>query len=343
MDDCKNIRLATTCGLEMDAQGWSCSVVSRRTDEVARNESPFWVRPSAVRRKHLFTGTYFQLDVRFSSPVLSGGHLRGRVFLVFLFELAATRLALPQSWISQGPGPSLNGQTEGIGDNPVAGAIDAIALGANPSILYVGTVNGGVWKTTNATFPRPSWIPLTDLKLPALSINSLAISPTDGNTLFVGTGSTSAFSCQGSPGIGVAKSTDGGNTWNVLAVDTFAGKAINSIVPTSISGGQVVLAATADKQGGVYRSADGGKTFVRISGAQGSGLPDAGVSSLIADPGNSNRFYAAVPSGYPKSTSDPCLSPFQSSREGPGIYVSIDGGVTWKLASSGIPADSLQR
>src|SRR5215472_7425012 len=122
MDDCKNIRLATTCGLEMDAQGWSCSVVSRRTDEVARNESPFWVRSSAVRRKHLFTGTYFQLDVRFSSPVLFGGHLRGRVFLVFLFELAATRLALPQSWISQGPGPSLNGQTEGIGDNPVAGA-----------------------------------------------------------------------------------------------------------------------------------------------------------------------------------------------------------------------------
>src|SRR5215475_14372358 len=85
-------------------------------------------------KKALIYWNVFPFGVRFSSPVLSGGHVRGRVFLVFLFGLAAVRLALPQSWISQGPGPSLNGQTEGIGDNPVNGAIDAIALGANRSI-----------------------------------------------------------------------------------------------------------------------------------------------------------------------------------------------------------------
>jgi hypothetical protein len=41
--------------------------------------------------------------------------VKGRVCLIVcLFELAAARLALPLSWKPQGPGPSLNGQTEGI-------------------------------------------------------------------------------------------------------------------------------------------------------------------------------------------------------------------------------------
>jgi hypothetical protein len=91
--------------------------------------------------------------------------VKGRVCLIVcLFELAAARLALPLSWKPQGPGPSLNGQTEGIcselvncprpkGDNPVAGAVNAIVLGATPNVLYVGAVNGGVWMTTNATSP----------------------------------------------------------------------------------------------------------------------------------------------------------------------------------------------
>src|SRR6516162_330670 len=157
-------------------------------------------------------------------------------------SVGAAALAAP-AWVEQGPGPILNGQDEGLTNNPVAGAINAI-VPISADIVFVGTVNGGVWKTSNATAATPTWTPLTDAQLPALSINSLAVSPVDSNTLFAGTGSTSSFSFNGSPGFGVARSTDGGATWTVVAAATFAGRRIASIVPTTLSGGNVVLAAT---------------------------------------------------------------------------------------------------
>jgi hypothetical protein len=157
---------------------------------------------------------------------------------------AAPAFSAPR-WVEEGPGPILNGQTQGLPDNPVAGAINAIAASRiNPGLVYVGTVNGGIWKTTNATADSPSWSPLTDRRLPGLSINSLAISPVNSHILFAGTGSTSSFASDGSPGFGVARSTDGGRSWAVLSGGTFAGVPIDSIVPTALDGGNVVLAAT---------------------------------------------------------------------------------------------------
>src|SRR4029077_1292415 len=126
-----------------------------------------------------------------------------------------------------------------------AGAINAIATDpANANLVYVGTVNGVIWKTTNAIAANPTWIPLTDLQLPALSIRSLAISPVDSNTIFAGTGSSSSLSSLGTPGFGVARSTDGGDTGMVCAGSTVTGKRIPSIVPTMLAGGNVLFAST---------------------------------------------------------------------------------------------------
>src|SRR5215472_1492991 len=176
----------------------------------------------------------------------AGSHLAFTAALVVVVRLtyAAPAVSAPR-WVEEGPGPILNGQTQGIPNNPVAGAINAIvASQINPDLLYVRTVNGGVWKTTNATADSPRWTRLTDRKLPGLSIISLAVSPVNSRILFAGTGSTSSFAFDGSPGFGVARSNDGGRTWTVLAEDTFAGRRINSIVPTALDGGNVVLAAT---------------------------------------------------------------------------------------------------
>ena len=210
------------------------------------------------------------------------------------------------------------------GPNPVAGAINAIVPDpSSADIVFVGTVNGGVWKTTNATAASPTWTPLTDTLLPALSINSLAVSPVDSNTLFAGTGSTSSDAFYGCPGFGVARSTDGGATWTVSAGATFAGKRIASIVPTTLSSGNAVLAATLFDRGGVYRSTDDGVTFVQISGNGTSSLPSGGVSKLIADPGNANRFYAGVPEAF-------------GGGAAAGVYRSVDGGVTWTQVNTGL-------
>jgi hypothetical protein len=152
-----------------------------------------------------------------------------------------------------------------------------------------GLVSGGVWKTSDATAAVPTWIPLTDHQLPELPIKSLAVSPVNSRTLFAGTGSTTSFNRFGSLGIGVARSTNGGETWKVVASSTFTGRAIQNIVPTTLNGGKVILAATWLDAGGVYRSTDNGDTFTRISGNGTSGLPNSGVTNLITDPSNANR------------------------------------------------------
>src|SRR5438445_5915445 len=166
-----------------------------------------------------------------------------RCFAAILLSLSVVvdASAAPKIWVEQGPGPTLDGQTEGLLNNPVSGAVNAIAVSpSDRDVVYVGTVNGGIWKTTNASADNPTWIPLTDRRLPALSINSLAISPVHPDTLFAGTGSTSSFGLLGSPGFGVARSTNGGKSWKVLASSTFTGRRINSILPSSLKKGEVV-------------------------------------------------------------------------------------------------------
>ena len=78
-------------------------------------------------------------------------------------------------WLPQGPGPTQNGQVENVApNNEVVGAIHTLAAHpTNPDILYAGAVNGGIWRTMNATAASPTWTPLTD-DLRSLSIGALA-------------------------------------------------------------------------------------------------------------------------------------------------------------------------
>jgi hypothetical protein len=238
----------------------------------------------------------------------------------------STPAALAQ-WVEQGPGPTLHGQVEGLPGKPVSGPVNAIAVDlAHPGTIYLGTANGGVWKSINANTSSPTWKPLTDLQLPALSINSIAISPLNSSTIFAGTG-TRFLGLEGARGFGVIRSTDAGATWSILAASTLGvGANINSIVPlartTGGLAGQVILAATQFEPPGVHRSTNGGDSFTRISGS--NGLPSTGVSSLVADPTNSSRVYAAVP--------------FANLTSGnvSGVYRSDDAGLSWTPVNTGL-------
>jgi hypothetical protein len=245
------------------------------------------------------------------------------------------RLVPSQTWIEQGPGVILGGaQLPPL--YPTTGAVEALAIDpTNADVVYAGTVNGGVWKTTNATSQSPTWAPLTDQQLPYLDINSLAVSPVNPNAVYAGTGPTSSLGFAGAPGFGIARSLDGGAHWQVLGSDVLAAQAIRSIVPTTLDGGQVVLAASLYRDdrflgrpsapgGGVYRSTDGGGTWTQISGVPGTGLPAEGVSDLVADPGNPERFYAAV-SDY-----------FFGDTGNEGVYRSDDGGQAWTPVNTGL-------
>ena len=64
------------------------------------------------------------------------------------------------NFIPQGPGPIVSGQTEGLTNNPVTGAVNAIAPDpSNANRVFIGTVNGGIWMTNNATVASPELDP----------------------------------------------------------------------------------------------------------------------------------------------------------------------------------------
>jgi hypothetical protein len=234
----------------------------------------------------------------------------------------------------QGPGPLLDGQPLGLEPqgNPDVGAVNALAPDpTNANVLYAGTTDGGIWRTTNATASSPAWTPIADNQ-PALAIGAIAISPLDSNTLYAGTGSFTNGSFggygqnNGGTALGVLKSSDGGNSWALLAPATFVDQRIRSIVPTPLvtATGQVVLAGTAGDNGatgGVYQSDDGGTSWQRISGQTGSGLPDGDCRSIVEDPANPSILYTAV--------------------IGMGVYQSTNDGQTWASVNSTIPSTLL--
>src|SRR5258707_14386088 len=82
----------------------------------------------------------------------------------FSVERLEERFMLSGSpWVLQGPAPAFGGQVNVPPNDAVSGAIQAVAPHpTNANILYVGAVNGGVWKTTNATAASPIWTPLTE-------------------------------------------------------------------------------------------------------------------------------------------------------------------------------------
>jgi hypothetical protein len=87
-------------------------------------------------------------------------------------------LATPGVWIDQGPAPTENGQVENVDpDNRVTGAIHTVlAHPTDANTLYIGAVNGGIWKTTDATSANPTWVPQTDA-LNSLSIGGNGVRP----------------------------------------------------------------------------------------------------------------------------------------------------------------------
>ena len=83
--------------------------------------------------------------------------------------------------------------------------------------LWVGSAGGGVWRTNDALAANPSWTWL-DGGLALNSVGSLVADPNDpsGNTLYLGTGEANRCSSGCESGVGIYKSTNGGDSWSKL-------------------------------------------------------------------------------------------------------------------------------
>ncbi|WP_207435569.1 VPS10 domain-containing protein [Sabulibacter ruber] len=221
-----------------------------------------------------------------------------------------------------------------IGPGVMSGRITAIdAVVSNPEIIYVGSASGGVWKSENG---GTTFTPIFD-EQPNINIGAVAIQQSNPNVVWVGTG-------EGNPrnsvnmGNGIYKSLDGGRTWKQMGLDkTFNIHriAIDPSNPDVVYAGVIGLPFGDHPERGLYKTVNGGQTWERVLFTN----ERSGVAEMFMDASNPNKLVVAMWE-HRRTGWD-----FKSGGPGSGLYITYDGGKTWrkKGAADGLPAGDFGR
>lgn len=218
------------------------------------------------------------------------------------------------NWVPLGPTPIPQGQTSTT-RVPVSGRTIAIAVHPTDSdTVYVGTAQGGLYKSTNG---GTNWTNLFEFQLESLAIGAITIDPTDSNTVYVGTGepnlSADSFAGRGVYIIRNANSASpalsGPFRLNSSSNDVFTGRAIGRIVVNPADNNVIFVCTTSGTGGnpgttpanlpprGIYRSTNAQSANPIFSQVQITGIAspnDRSTIDLALDPSNPNLLIATV-------------------------------------------------
>jgi photosystem II stability/assembly factor-like uncharacterized protein len=195
----------------------------------------------------------------------------------------------------------------------------------DPHVYYAATASGGVWKSVDGGL---NWNPIFDDQ-PVSSIGAVVVAPSDPNVVYVGTGEGNIRGNVGA-GNGIYKSLDAGKTWShVWTQEGQIGQMAVHPTHPDIAYAAVLGRAFGDNpERGVYRTTDGGKTWKQVLKKN----PQTGASAVTLDPSNPNIVFA----GFWEARRYPW--DLKSGGPGSGLYVSRDGGDTWKqITGNGLP------
>jgi hypothetical protein len=180
---------------------------------------------------------------------------------------------------------------------------------------FVGSVSGGIWKTTNLKATNPTWAPVNDA-YGNLNIGSFAQDPNNVNTIYVGTGEA-FYGPDGLQGRGILKSIDGGQSFSFLA--TTQNNNFSQVPAMKVLANGNVLAATS---AGLYQSINAGLNWTLIFGTTGTKFGDLDIAS-------DGTIYITTNG----SSVDATL--------GEGCFKSINNGTSWtKLNAAGSGMES---
>jgi photosystem II stability/assembly factor-like uncharacterized protein len=221
-----------------------------------------------------------------------------------------------------------------IGPAAMSGRVAAVeGVPADPDQLWVGAATGGVWKSTDGGL---TFTPVFDDQ-PVAAIGAVAVSPANPAVVWVGTGEGNPRN-SASVGNGVYRSDDGGRTWRHRGLEE--SERIHRIVlhPTDPDTAWVAALGRAwgeNPERGVFKTTDGGVTWRKVLYVD----ERTGAADLAADPSNPRKLFAAMWQ-YRRW---PWF--FRSGGPGSGLYVTHDGGATWRRATEqdGLPAGDLGR
>jgi photosystem II stability/assembly factor-like uncharacterized protein len=223
-----------------------------------------------------------------------------------------------------------------IGPANMSGRIvDLAVYEKRPSIMYVASASGGLWKTVNngitfqPVFERES----------SVALGAVALAQSNPDVVWVGTGENNARNSV-SWGDGVYKSTDGGTTWKNMGLkDT---QHIGRIVIHPTNPDIVYVAALGhlwgpSKERGLYKTTDGGFSWHQVKFIN----QDTGFIDLVMDPSDPETLYAAAYQVRRDAFSGG--NPIVQHGPGGGLYKTGDGGKSWQKMTEGLPKNALGR
>lgn len=253
-------------------------------------------------------------------------------YLIFIFLLGICHL--------NGQGQVLDSSflasfsVRNIGPAGMSGRVTSIDVDlSNPERIFIGTASGGVWKSTDGGV---HWEPVFD-EAATLSIGAVTIDQSNPSIIWTGTGEGNPRNSHNS-GKGIYKTLDGGRTWKLMGLEKT--RLIHRILidhhnPNTVYAGALGSAWGPNPERGVYKTTDGGKTWEKILFVNDS----TGVADMIMDPFNPNKILVAMWEYGRK----PWI--FDSGGKGSGLYMTHDGGATWKRMTheDGLPKGELGR
>lgn len=201
-----------------------------------------------------------------------------------------------------------------------------------PMEAYFGATGGGLWKTTDG---GENWFPVTDHKISSASVGAVAVSETDPDLVFIGTGETCI---RGNilPGDGLYRSRDGGESWEHVGFsesDAISKIRIHPTDPDIVYVASFGKYSAPSEERGVYKSTDGGDTWWRVLYRDDA----TGAIDIVLDRNDPDVLYASLWEAFRKEYT------MSSGGPGSGMFKSADGGETWTemTRAPGMPEDGV--
>ena len=253
--------------------------------------------------------------INFFTMIKSVGFILASLFIVETVHAQVIDPALLQGLKYRNIGPHRAGRTVGVS-----------GVATQPNVFYIGVNNGGVWKTNDY---GQTWKPIFDSENTS-SVGDVAVAASNPNVVYVGSGE-GIQRPDLSIGNGLYKSTDAGATWKNMGL--FDAQQIGGISIDPYNENRIFVAALGhpygpNKERGVYRSIDGGKTLQQVLYID----ENTGAVQVGIDPNNTNIVFATIWSAR--------QGPWENGAwngEASGLYKSMDGGNTWKKMTKGLP------
>lgn len=203
---------------------------------------------------------------------------------------------------------------------------DIEAVPSNPSVLYVASASGGLWKSTNR---GQTWTNVFDT-MAVSTFGDVALAPSNPDIVYAGTGEQNNRQST-SWGNGVYRSDDGGATWRHLGLEETRHIGKVEVDPRDPDVAFVAALGNLWAPGterGVFRTRDGGRSWDKVLYVD----EHTGAVDLVMDPQNPDVLYAATYQRLRRAWG------FNGGGPGSAIYKTTDGGETWTELTNGLPA-----